>query len=838
MSVPLRSLLLRSALVLCFGTAAKADEFLAAYEEKILPILEDHCFSCHGESENKGKVSFDTFGSTEELMKQSGLWDHALRNVRAGLMPPAKKKRPSAEELATLEEWIKRGPLKLDPANPDPGRVTLRRLNRVEYRNTVRDLTGHDFRTDEEFPADDTGYGFDNIGDVLSTSPLLLEKYLQAAEAIVERGMPLENRVTPQRNYPAGMFRGQGQRSEGDWEYRLSLYEPADLTAQLKIEKPGTYRLILNATARGSFSYDPGRANAAWYVEGKKLVEQEMKWSPAQKLESSLEVKWEAGGYPLRLTLAPLVDKSEQPPDLGDGPPSVNLHLNGITLIGPLEPEHRVHPPNYEKFFTRESVPEDAAGRNEYTGEILRRFASRAFRRPVDEATVTKLAGFAKETAEAPGGTFEKGIARAVSAILASPRFLFRIEQTLPEGDGDKHPLLDEYALASRLSYFLWSTMPDERLLELAGRGELRKQLGEQVERMLKDERSDEFVENFAGQWLQTRDVESVSIDARVVISRDSGTEKENNERFQTFRRLNREIDEAEKAKDDAKVATLREEMKALRGKFRGKRIEFGGSLRTAMRREAELYFRHVLREDRSVLELIDTDWTFLNGELAAHYGIPGVEGGDMRPVKLPPDSPRGGIITMGSVLAVTSNPTRTSPVKRGLFILDNVLGTPPPPAPPNIPSLEASEKGANGEELTLRQALALHREKPLCSSCHNRMDPLGLALENFNAMGLWRDKERGQPLASPEGQLITGEKFADVRELKRVLVSSRRADYYRCLTEKLLTYALGRGPETGDITTVDAIVEKMEASGGKFSTLITGIIESAPFQKRQRPST
>ena len=838
MSVPLRSLLLRSALVLCFGTAAKADEFLAAYEEKILPILEDHCFSCHGESENKGKVSFDTFGSTEELMKQSGLWDHALRNVRAGLMPPAKKKRPSAEDLVTLEEWIKRGPLKLDPANPDPGRVTLRRLNRVEYRNTIRDLTGHDFRTDEEFPADDTGYGFDNIGDVLSTSPLLLEKYLQAAEAIVERGMPLENRVTPQRNYPAGMFRGQGQRSEGDWEYRLSLYEPADLTAQLKIEKPGTYRLILNATARGSFSYDPGRANAAWYVEGKKLVEQEMKWSPAQKLESSLEVKWEAGGYPLRLTLAPLVDKSEQPPDLGDGPPSVNLHLNGITLIGPLEPEHRVHPPNYEKFFTRESVPEDAAGRNEYTGEILRRFASRAFRRPVDEATVTKLAGFAKETAEAPGGTFEKGIARAVSAILASPRFLFRIEQTLPEGDGDKHPLLDEYALASRLSYFLWSTMPDERLLELAGRGELRKQLGEQVERMLKDERSDEFVENFAGQWLQTRDVESVSIDARVVISRDSGTEKENNERFQTFRRLNREIDEAEKAKDDAKVATLREEMKALRGKFRGKRIEFGGSLRTAMRREAELYFRHVLREDRSVLELIDTDWTFLNGELAAHYGIPGVEGGDMRPVKLPPDSPRGGIITMGSVLAVTSNPTRTSPVKRGLFILDNVLGTPPPPAPPNIPSLEASEKGANGEELTLRQALALHREKPLCSSCHNRMDPLGLALENFNAMGLWRDKERGQPLASPEGQLITGEKFADVRELKRVLVSSRRADYYRCLTEKLLTYALGRGPETGDITTVDAIVEKMEASGGKFSTLITGIIESAPFQKRQRPST
>ncbi|WP_367873425.1 DUF1592 domain-containing protein [Luteolibacter sp. Populi] len=833
-------LLLRMALGLCFCAAARGDDFAATFDEKILPILEDNCFSCHGEGEDKGKVSFDTFGSTAELMKQTDLWVHALHNVRSGMMPPAKKKRPSAEDVAALEDWIKRGALKLDPANPDPGRVTLRRLNRVEYRNTIRDLTGYDFRTDEEFPADDTGYGFDNIGDVLSTSPLLLEKYLQAAETIVAKGLPLENRVTAQRNYPAGMFRGQGERGENDWEYQLSLYDPADLTAQLEIKTPGTYRVILNATARGSFSYDPGRATGTWSVNGKKLLDQELKWSPGQKMESSLEVKWEAGTYPLQLTLAPLVDKSQQPPDLGDGPPSVNLHLSGITLIGPMEPEHTVHPPNYERFFTRDDVPSDPGERQDYAVEILRRFASKAFRRPVDEATVLKLVAIAKQSAEAPGGTFEKGIARAISAVLASPRFLFRMERTQPTKDPAEHPLLDEYALASRLSYFLWSTMPDETLLRLAGHGELRKKLGEQVERMLEDKRSDEFVKNFAGQWLQTRDVESVSIDARVVLSRDSGTERENTERFQTFRRLNKEIDEAQKAGEEAKVATLREEMKQMRAKFRGngRRVEFSGSLRTAMRKEAEMFFRYLLKEDRSVLELIETDSTFLNGELANHYGVPGVDGGDMRLVKLPPDSPRGGIITMGSVLAVTSNPTRTSPVKRGLFILDNILGTPPPPAPPNIPALEASEKGADGKELTLRDALALHREQPLCSSCHNRMDPLGLALENFNAMGLWRDKERGQQLASPEGQLITGEKFADVRELKHLLVTARRADYYRCLTEKLLTYAIGRGPEPGDITTVDAIVEKLEASGGKFSTVITGIIESAPFQKRQRPST
>jgi hypothetical protein len=814
----------------------RSEDPAAAFDGKILPILEDHCFNCHGEGEDKGKVSFDTFGSVAELMDQTTLWDHALRNVRAGLMPPAGKKRPSDDDLATLVDWIKRGPLKLDPANPDPGRVTLRRLNRTEYRNTIRDLTGYDFRTDEEFPADDTGYGFDNIGDVLSTSPLLLEKYMQAAETIVANAVPLENRVTPRRPIHAGTFRGLGEGHGNAGEYHLSLYDPADLRADLKIEQAGTYRVILNASVRGSFSYDPGRARATWWVDGKQRFQREVKWSAGQNIESEVEVTWAAGSYPLRLKLEPLLGKDQQPPDLGDGPPHVHFHLNGITLVGPLEPEFQVHPPRYEKFFTRDRVPPDAAERDLYAAEILRRFATRAFRRPVDEATVGKLAAIAKESAEAPGGSFEKGISRALAAIIASPRFLFRIEQVLPDGDPAAHPLLDEFSLASRLSFFLWSTMPDDELFRLAGRGELRKNLAGQIDRMLADGRSDELVRNFAGQWLQARDVESVSIDARVVLARDAGTDRETRERFERFQRLNREIDQAERARDEAKVATLREEMNALRARFRGqRRVEFGGSLRTAMRREAELLFRHLLREDRSVLELVQTDSTFLNEELARHYNIPGVHGGEMRLVKLPPDSPRGGVMTMGSVLAVTSNPTRTSPVKRGLFILENLLGTPPPPAPPDIPSLEASEKGADGEELTLREALAAHREQALCSSCHNRMDPLGLALENFNAMGLWRDQERGQPLPPAGGRLVTGEEFADVRELKQLLVTARREDYYRCLTEKLLTYAIGRGPEPCDITTVDAIVEKLERSGGRFSTLITGIIESAPFQKRQR---
>lgn len=819
---------------LCLATFQHAEGAAPDYQKDILPILEEHCYDCHGDGEKKGKVSFDTFASLEALMNQTDLWVHALKNVRSGMMPPAKEDRLSSGEFATLENWIKWSALKLDPVNPDPGRVTLRRLNRVEYQNTIRDLMGIEFRTAEEFPADDTGYGFDTIGDVLTTSPLLLEKYMQAAETIVAKAVPLKCRVTQQRKIWPGAF---NNRKDGG-EISLSLYDPADLAGEVNIKQPGTYRILLNATVRGSFAYDPGRADAEWFIDGKSVFQQEVKWQDALKLDSSVEMKWEAGKHPLRLTLKPLVGKDKIPAEKpGDGPPSVSLKFQGATLIGPLEPEFSSHPPNYDLFFTREEVPTDPAERKKYAEEILRRFTGRAFRRPVDGATVERLTALASESENAPGGTFEIGISRAMTAVLASPRFLFRMEDTLPKANPAAHPLIDEYALASRLSYFLWSTMPDKDLYQLAEKGELRKNLPAQIKRMLESDRSDEFVKNFAGQWLQTRDVESVSIDARVVQARDAGQEKETRGRFETFQRLNREIDAALKAHDDAKAASLRQEMTALRAKFgnKGKRIEFAGSLRTAMRRETEMFFRHLLRDDRSLLELIDTNQTFLNEELANHYGVPDVKGDQMRLVTLPPESPRGGVITMGTVLAVTSNPTRTSPVKRGLFILDNILGTPPPPPPANVPSLEASEKNHNGDDRTLREALALHREQPLCSSCHNRMDPLGLALENFNAMGIWRDKERGQPLPSVEGQLITGEKFADVKELKHLLATTRHTDYYRCLTEKMLTYAIGRGPEASDIPVIDNIVAQLEQNNGRFSSLITGIIDSAPFQKRQR---
>ena len=649
------------------------------------------------------------------------------------------------------------------------------------------------------------------------------------------KAVPLESRVTPERVIPDEKFTGEGAGND-----HHSLYDRADLSTNLRITTPGTYRVILNASVRGSFAYDPGRADFTWSVDGKQVARQELKWQDSLRLSPSIEVKWQPGNYPVRLTLEPLVGKDQKPAENpGDGPPNVDLRLDGVTLIGPLEREYAAHPKNYDRFYTREDVPQDPEERVGYAEEILRRFASRAFRRPVDYDTVRRLGSLAISFSNSPGGTFELGIAKAITAVLASPRFLFRMEETLPEADPSAHPSLDEFALASRLSYFLWSTKPDETLYELAERGELRKNLAAQVERMLQDERSDQLVENFAGQRLQTRDVESVSIDARIVQARDLGQEREISGRRERMQRIRQELGEAEKADDPAKQEALRAELDELRAKFRnrGKRVEFGGSLRKAMRREAEMLFRHLLRNDRSVLELIENDSTFLNEELAAHCGVPDVSGDQMRLVKLPPDSPRGGVITMGTVLAVTSNPTRTSPVKRGLFIFDNILGTPPPPAPVNIPSLEASEKTSDGRNLTLREALTLHREQPLCSSCHNRMDPLGLALENFNALGSWRDKDQGLPLEPPAGKLITGEPFADVRELKRLLVTARRADYYQCLTEKLLTYAIGRGPQPCDIPTVDSIVERLEQSNGRFSVLILGIIDSPAFQKRQRPT-
>jgi hypothetical protein len=706
---------------------------------------------------------------------------------------------------------------------------------------------GHDFKVEDELPPDDTGYGFDNIGDVLTISPMLLEKYMQAAETIVGAAVPRVGRVVAEKTIAGNAWRNPGDKQKGD---RFSFYDEAKLSRKFQAEHAGTYRLVFEFEVLGQFDFDPGRCRVMFKVDDREAWQQEFGWQAGKKFRYEVEQKWESGERRLTMEIQPLTP-------VADKKNSLDLRLIAVRVQGPLEEKYWGRPKNFELFFTK-NVPGGAEERRQYAQEILRRFATRAFRRPVDERSLDRLVSIAENYYHEPGKRFEDGVAQAMIPVLASPRFLFRVEE-VEEAVGRVSPsapplrrehtdgalgevrptlglLIDEYSLASRLSYFLWSTMPDDELFHLAEQRELRKNLSAQVKRMLADSRSEALVENFVGQWLQVRDVEGIDINVFSVLARDRGEER-------TFNRNRRRFQELREIPEEKLTPEQKKEIEEFRAQFRNRQrnrpqVELDRDLRRALRQETEMTFAHILRENRSALELLDSDYTFLNERLAKHYGLTNlnVTGTDMRRISLPADSPRGGVLTHGAPLIVTSNPTRTSPVKRGLFILDNVLGLPPPPPPPNIPNLEDSEKAVDGRQPTLREVLAIHREKPLCASCHNRMDPLGLALENFNALGMWREKERGQPIDAA-GKLITGETFQDIRQVKRVLVTQHRLDFYRCLTEKLFTYALGRGAEYYDTQTLDQIVDRLDKENGRLTTLVMSIIESAPFQKRRNQS-
>ena len=760
----------------------------ARYRDEVEPILAEHCYACHGNGLKKGSVALDGFATDAALLARPELWHDVLKNVRAGLMPPADKPRLSAEEVAKLESWIKRDAFHLDPAEPDPGRVTLRRLNRVEYRNTIRDLMGIDFRADEEFPADDTGYGFDNIGDVLSISPLLLEKYMQAAEAIVKEAVPTVARQVKSRAYGPNEFRTEDGRPSRS----LSVYNEARAARSLTLDKAGSHRLTVDLVVRGAFDFDPGKARVVFKLDDRELFAEEAAWAAGRKIHREFTEELPAGRHVLAVEVHPLVPADRKKT-------SVDVGVDSVRLDGPLAEADWNRPKNFERFFDGDA-PADAEGRLLAAKATLGRFAARAFRRPADPRAVARLASIAEATYSQPGQTFEAGVARAMVAVIASPRFLFRVEDAETAAAGRISAPVDEFALASRLSYFLWSTMPDDELLRLAEKGELRENFEAQVKRMLADERSGELVRNFVGQWLQARDYEAFPIQYRQIFRREGKS---------IFTSTANQLD------DDVR------------------------NLKRAMRGETEAYFAHVLKEDRPLLEFLDSDYTFVNETLAKLYEIPGVSGREFRKVTLPPGSPRGGLLTAAGVLMVTSNPSRTSPVKRGNFLLENILGTPTPPPPPDIPSVEDALKKIAAREPTMREVMAVHREAALCSSCHNRMDPLGLAFENFNAMGTFREKERGQETPiDASGTLVTGRQFKDAPELKAILKAEYRADFHRCTAEKLLTYALGRGVDYYDVEAVDRIVARIDREGGKFSALMMGVLESAPFQRRRTQPT
>jgi len=841
-----KSQLLGLALLPVAGTVAAGSD-LEVFQRDIQPILDEYCYDCHGNGNKKGGVRLDGFESDAALHDHK-LWMRAMRNVRSGIMPPADGPTLPPAIGEKVLEWIKRGAFSLDPQKPDPGRVTVRRLNRVDYRNTIRDLLGVDYDTQKEFPADDTGSGFDNIADVLTISPMLLEKYLDAAQVIVSSAVPIKPLAVAEvmvegRSFkvaPDSLTPVDGSKSDGEQEgapgpgfdrpapriegkaIDLSYYTPAKITSIHRAPHAGKYELTVDLRAVEKYvdnQFDYNRCRLLFRVDGELLLDREFVRQGSQGFKFTYERDWKAGDHELSFEVIPLEPAREQKRLL-------RIRVGSVDVRGPMASKYWVVPRNYGRFFPR-PVPESAAARRAYARELLENFAGRAFRRPVEKATVEHLVDLAESVYRHPDSTFESGIAQAMVAVLASPRFIFREEATEPVQPGGGYPLIDEYSLASRLSYFLWSSMPDAELFRLAGEHRLRASLPAQVARMLKDPKSAQFVSNFTGQWLQARDITTVQINDFAIYLRehsDPAFEKAQ----ATFRRINAIAEEKRTAGEVAAYAQARKTFFAL---YQAPKPELTPDLRRAMLRETEMGFAYLLKEDRSLLELIECDYVFLNDKLAEHYGIPGVVGSEMRRVTLPAGSVRGGVLTSGTTLAVTSNPTRTSPVKRGVFILNAILGTPPAPPPPNIPALEDAASPDELKHMTLRETLALHAESSLCSSCHSRMDPLGLALENFNAMGRWRDAELNRPV-EPAGELITGETFADIRELKHILATKHRRDYYYCVSEKLLTYALGRGLDYYDTDTVDHLVAQLESSGGRPSALLRAIVESTPFQK------
>ena len=720
------------------------------FKKEVLPLFKKFCFDCHAGKDPEGKLQLDRLDHAGGR-KLHAAWQRVRDNLDSTLMPPDDAKQPSEEERKKLVAWLDAVPLHLDCSGAvHPGRVTVRRLNRVEYNNTIRDLCGVDLQPANDFPSDDIGYGFDNIGDVLSLQPLLLEKYLEAGDKVARKAIVYyDAEHAPVKKRTGRTLGGSG-----------------DITLEYEFPQTGEYLLKANASADQA---GPENAKMTFRLDGQALQEFEIKGQGrehAKVYEIKQTVEKGKHAFAVAFLNDYYNDKDPDPKLRGDR----NLHVDLLEIIGPFGVKIENLPESHKRIIFEE--PSDKLSPEECAKKIIKRFASKAYRRPASDTEVNRLFSIYKLTRD-NGDPFERGIQVVVQAVLASPHFLFRIEQEPEPSDPQRIRTLNEYELASRLSYFIWSTMPDSELFALAHQGKLREQLKPQLERMLKDAKSEALVDNFAGQWLQLRSLERVSPNKRVFP-------------------------------------------------------EWTDELRHDMRQETELFFSHIMREDRNVLEFLTADYSFLNERLAKHYGVPDVKGNEFRKVSLPGEQ-RGGLLGQASILTVTSNPARTSPVKRGKWILENLLAAPPPPAPPNVPTLD--EGRAAAQNASLRTRLEMHRSNPSCNACHKVLDPLGFGLENYNAIGGWRTKD-GKFDIDPAGVMPTGEKITGAKDLREIL-SKRETDFRRCLAEKLLTYALGRGLDLDDECTVRAIANDAAQHENKFSAFLHGIVTSSQFQKR-----
>jgi hypothetical protein len=735
----------------------------ASFEKDVTPLLNQYCYSCHGNGKHKGDLALDAYKSTADILKDRARWEIVAHHLRSREMPPEGKPQPTENQRDLIVGWIESEVFKTDCDHPDPGRVTMRRLNRVEYNNTIHDLVGIDFQPADDFPADDSGYGFDNIGDVLSLPPILLEKYLAAAEKILDAAIVI-NPVSEKKVYPANALEiGYNSKRLGNGWVGLNSAEEDDVAIQYRTPLEGEYILRARAYAQAE---DAVPMKLSFRVDNKefKLVEVTAKKEAPQIYEVTLKATKGKRRFSVvvpRLKLNP--DDKQVSRQKG------TVFVERLELEGPLPGPERKLPSSHTRIFTRQPTP---ATKADCAREIIANFATRAFRRPATASEVSRLMKLF-ELADKNKEPFETAIEVALEAVLVSPHFLFRNElQPEPNNPQAVFPV-DDFALASRLSYFLWSSMPDEELFALAGKKALRKNLEPQVKRMLADPKARALVENFAGQWLQIRNLKTSTPDW-----------------FQY--------------------------------------PEFDDELRNAMETETEMFFESIMRQDRSLLDFLNADYTFVNERLAKHYGLTEVKGSEFRRVSLK-STPRRGLLTQASVLTLTSNPTRTSPVKRGKWVLENILGAPPPPPPPDVPELK------EGKELTgsLRQRMEQHRENPLCASCHARMDPIGFGLENFNGIGGWRGKDGAAPI-DPSGTLVSGENFQGAAELTRIFVDKKKDEFVRCLTEKMLTYAIGRGTEYYDRCAIEKISRDVARNNYKFSSLVLELTKSVPFQMRR----
>jgi cytochrome c5 len=749
-------------------------------------VFDKYCVTCHNQRLKTAGLMLDKM-DLAKVPAQAEVWEKVVRKLQAGVMPPPGMPRPDRATYDSVISWLDTQLDRAAEANPNPGRTALHRLNRAEYSNAIRDLLALDIDAASLLPPDDSAYGFDNISDVLGVSPSLEEHYLSAALKIGALAIGDPNVSPGSDTYRIRQDLSQNQHIEG-----LPLGTIGGTLVHYNFPLDGEYvfqaklyRTNLNIV-RGlevphqvEFTVDGKRILLASMGGNEDLAALfEKPTDTGDAVDARLRVRVPVKAGPRSVTAAFVQDPQVAEPDrlqpflrssVDNFDWSGSPHLQTLAITGPFNVTGPGDTPSRRRIFV--CRPASASAEGPCAKRIVSTLARRAYREPVTDADIQRLMKF-YEAGRREGG-FDAGIEMALERILASPRFEFRIEKHLaPPGTVYRVSDID---LASRLSFFLWSSIPDDELLDLAAQGKLSNPavLECETRRMLADPRSQALVDNFAGQWLQLRNVRNV---------------QPNSDEFPNF--------------DD--------------------------NLRQSLRRETELLFESVMREDRNVLDLMTADYTFVNERLARHYGIPDIYGSRFRRVTIT-DEARRGLLGQGSILAVTSHAERTSPVVRGKWILENILGMPPAPPPPDVPPLKENQEGQKPR--TIREQMAEHRASPVCASCHKVMDPIGFALENFDAVGAWRTEEAGGPIDA-SGELADGTKVNGVVTLRKALVS-RPEVFAGVMTEKLLTYALGRGLGYRDMPAVRAIVRNAAENDYRFSTLILGVVRSTPFQMR-----